>query len=88
MSTNSKQYCARWLSLWKSHTAASWFLSFKTLRFSGAPYTLGYGLDDRGSIRSKGNDGIFFSLPPRSDWHWRLDGDNAAGVWSWSITSI
>jgi hypothetical protein len=35
-----------------------------SLRRCRSAYRLGYGLDDRGSIPGRGNDGIYFSSPP------------------------
>jgi len=62
-------------------------------------YKLGYGLDDRGSIRGRGSDGIF-SSPPHPERLWdppsllsnehrgSFQGWRAAGAWSWSLISI
>jgi len=36
------------------------------------PFSLGYGLDDRGSIPGRVIDGIFFPSPPRPDRMWGL----------------
>jgi len=59
---------------------------------------LGYGLDDRGSVLSKGRE--FFFSPPRPDRLWGppglpsnekqvlFPGSKAAAAWSWPLTSI
>jgi len=40
------------------------------VRSRGSSVSIGYGLDDRGSVPDRGNDRIFFSSPPRPDWLW------------------
>jgi hypothetical protein len=56
-------------TLWRSYALVSlqnlyWEMTAQSVQW------LGHGLEDRGSIPGRGNDGIFFSSSPRSDWPW------------------
>jgi len=50
-------------------------------RWLKSVYKLDYGLDDRRSIPGTGNDGTFFSSPPRPQWLWGPPSLLSNGYW-------
>jgi hypothetical protein len=64
-------------------------LYFLDIIFITSPHATGYGVDNRGSIHSRGNISLFSTVfQTGSGTHPVGTGGKTAGAWSWSLTSI